>query len=679
MEDCGYRIEKGKIITEDGLPLGPRWFCDGRVAFSADEEGIADINYFGPDSAGYIAFHRRFWKGMCFYAQNESGLKSIRPKKCEIMPFGFQSHSENVSFSLYTAKDSIYIIIKPEEEFTFRMEFYDEYCFYPESREQKDIRYGGAPREWSPFVFADNKLMVSYASKKKKTNIAFTANTVLSFRRTPRNTKNILSAEKLQAGKEYVIAVNFSNGKNRNYAGYQEIIGEQFARYATVAERAPVLKSRYEWLNNFFELAPMYHESLKTIDVKGAIRAQSTHYWVWGWDSMTSNASCFYWGDHAFIGEMLVCMKKHSHSGPGIAHAFGHNMETNDAAAVPAQGMYITLLDLYRLSGGAVSEHYTFCKKLFEKILDSEAADTGLCKGTSLYPDFRNLIRETGNDISSFNNTVSYCSARSMEKIAASMEDRETEEKAGEFADRMKENFNRILFQEKLGFIDSSVEADTYEHRMVASNNAVKWENNYCDHLVSDVAEKCLEFYEKHLVTRAGLRPLPEESACYDADANQLHCWWPVMSEFYTRLLNRFDRKELMDQYVGWIEYWTKRLMCPEGISCYCNEENVPFDNWNAQPGIWHGYSIRGFYNAAVHSFVGVDFDEEGLHIYPYTGEEVQLENLHFGNRRFDISMKGSGRTVLSVTFNQEVLGSITTIKYPLMKDRNVLEVVRGE
>ena len=339
--------------------------------------------------------------------------------------------------------------------------------------------------------------------------------------------------------------------------------------------------------------------------------------------------------------------------------------------------MYLTIMDLCRLAGGDISAQYPFAKKIFELILATEAEGTGLCKGRSNYPDFGELLGETGNDISTFNNTVSYCSARSMEKIAASLGDAETEEKARAFSERIEANFGKYMFNRELGFVDSSVDADTFEPRGVVTNNAVKWENNYCAKLVDEVAEQCLAFYEKNLVSKAGIRPIPEWSKYYDADANQLHCWWPVMSEFYTRLINRFNRPELVEQYLGWVEHWTGRLMCPEGISCYSNEADVPYDRWNAQPGIWHGYSIRGFYNALVHSYIGVDFDERGMNFYPYSGEEVAIENLHFGEKSFDVEMKGSGAKIREVVLNGESLGSVTSIPYEMLKEKNIVQVWR--
>lgn len=673
-----YHVEKGIIYSEQGLPYAPRWFCDGRLALQADNEGIADINFFGANSDGYIAFHKRFWGGMKFYAITPAGKHLLAPKKCQIWPFGYRSAGDLCDFCLYVANETIYLVLQPQCDMDFAAEFYDDYLFYPEPAPHGDIRYRGDAREWSPFRFDNNRLSVTYASGEKKTNILFSSNANLSYEKKQRNGKHLLSARQLRCRGTYVLAIHFSNGENRDFSGFDRHIQAQFDRYRNVAEKAPVLKSSHEKLNQFIALAPMYHESLKTTDIKGAIRAQSTHYWVWGWDSMTSNQCCFYWGDQDFMGDMLECMERYS-DGNGIAHAFGRDMSNLDVAAPPAQGMYLCIMDLYRLSGGDISKHYHFAKALFDMILNTEVADTGLCRGTSLYPDARNLIHETGNDISAFNNTVCYCSARSMEKIAISMGDFQTAEIARAFCRRLEENFSKILFNSALGFFDSSVDASTYRHRSAPGNNAVKWENNYCGDLVSGKWDACLDFYEKHLVNEAGLLPYPQWCECYDADSNQLHCWWPVMSEFYTRLINRFDRTDLMNQYIGWIEYWTNRLMCPEGISCYCNQKDVPFDNWNAAPGIWHGYSIRGFYNAVIHSYVGVDFDEQGLNFYPYSGDEIRIENLHWGNMTFDIAMLGSGNTIQEVMLNGKSLGNVNFIPYKMLKSENMITVSRNQ
>lgn len=671
-----YKVENGVIHSQNGMPWGARWFCDDRLAFQVTDEGIEEINYWGRDNslggAGYIVFRKRFWSGMQLYTHSAAGRKLLKPEHCEIWPYGYRAHGTDWTLTVFAANNCIYLRLLADTERKVTLEFSDEFRFHPGMSDHCDIRYKGAERTWEPFTFADNCLRTAYHTQGKTEHVVITANLPLTYFCTPRFPKHVLSAE-LPASRPLTLCISLSDGESLDWTTCEAALSAQQARYNVVAAKAPILRSGNQLLDQFFSLAPMYAESLKIKDAPGAIRARTTRYWAWGWDTMTSNNCLAYWGDEEFLGQMLDCMKQYAKPGKGIAHSFTLDMLGGEAAPPPAQGMYLTVMDLYRQTGGDVRPRYEFARELFEIILATEKDDLGLCGGVSLYPDFRDLIRETGNDLSAFNNTVAYCAARSMERIAASVNDGATEEKAAAFADRILKNFQRVLYNKELGFIDSSVEADTLQGRDLGSNNAVKWESNDCADLVAGLESKCLDFYEKNLVCKAGLRPIPEWDPSYDTDGNQLHCWWPVMSEFYTRLANRADREDLLEQYVSWITHWSERLTCPEGISCYCNDENVPFDNWNSLCGVWHGYSIRGFYNAIVHSYVGVDIDHAGLHLYPRTGGQLGLKGLRFGSRSFDITVDAGGRQIKTVLLNGEDLGPVTNIPFDKLQQHNTV------
>ena len=125
----------------------------------------------------------------------------------------------------------------------------------------------------------------------------------------------------------------------------------------------------------------MYCESLKTTDVEGAIRAQTLHYWVWGWDSLTSNECTMYYGDIDFLEKMLEFFMETSDQYYGISHKYTYNNKgcflINEPIDATSQGMYITVLDIYRLGGGDFKKYYKFAKVLFEKILSVEFKRTG--------------------------------------------------------------------------------------------------------------------------------------------------------------------------------------------------------------------------------------------------------------------------------------------------------------
>ena len=675
----GFTTERGKIITENGMAVEPCWFCDGRISFKYENCEISQVSYFGPETKGRaVAFMRHFWNGLRLYTVKDRVHKLLRPESCEILPFGFRSVSDDIEFSIYTANDFIFLTVTPQYDCDISLEFYGDFLMYPRRDGKGDIRYLGVEREWAEFKTQGDIISGGYTEDGVFTKISFSSNHDLCLNISERNDKHSFVSKSVRRYEECVIAIHFTNGEAKDYKGFAEILAKQFLRYQTVAQNAPKLQSSKKYLNQFFELAPVYHESMKVTEVRGALRAQTVMYWVWGWDSMTSPQAMVYWGDNEFLGDMLHLMEKHSHPEKGIPHGFTRSMELEWEAPPPAQGMYITLLDLYRISGGDYKKYYPFAKKLFKKILDTEVNNTGLCSGETLYPDFRELLHEDGNDISAFNNTVCYCSARSLEQLAADFGDSETQKIACDFADRCLASFSKTLFNKELGFFDSSVDTKEFKPRNVPGNNCIKWENNFCGDLTLSHAEECLKFYKENLISKAGLRPYPVWVDAYDTDANQLNCWWPVMSEFYTRLINKFDCPELLNQFVSWIEYWTKLLICPEGISCYDDSNEVLLDRWNCQSGMWHAYSIRGFYNAVVHSFVGVDFDAHGINFYPYSGEELDLLNLNFGKRKFDIHIKGSGKNILGIVLNGENIGIKNSIPFKDLDDYNDIVVIRG-
>ena len=183
------------------------------------------------------------------------------------------------------------------------------------------------------------------------------------------------------------------------------------------------------------------------------------------------------------------------------------------------------------------------------------------------------------------------------------------------------------------------------------------------------------EFFKENAVTPMGLREIPLWNKSYDMDANQLHCWWPATGEYFMQLINRFDQKPLVEQWIKWVSYWTRNLSCPEGISYYIETDEPEFDRWTSQKGTWQGYSMRGWYQAALHGVVGVGTDAGGITFYPYSGEEMTLNGLNFMNRKFDIEMKGSGRYIESIEADGIIIKGTNKLPADLYKDKQVMKI----
>ena len=687
-----YQIDKGKIFCTDGVPYLPRWFCDDRISYELDAHGISKVEYFNKTTRGSEkVFVDDMWGGLRFYLESSGFHYGWNLTNCEVMPFGVTAEwnfNENrLRIQCRACGDCIIVIIEPlqlSDELTFCAEFYDNWRMLP--RRDGDTRYISAiERKWTAWRVTKHGLACSYTENDAETGIFITSDLNPTYiHRTIGFSKHILQSEALQAEKAYhfIMALDTSEmaAENRALAALRCMgnwITEQEQRYAAVQERMPILESPYPELNNFFMLAPLYHESCKVQSAPGVVRAKTEHYWAWGWDGMSSSYAYAYWGDAAFIGELLHMYQQTADVEKGIGHWFARDMSHIETSPIPAQGFYISLLYQFYLNGGDITPYYDFAKKIFRLICDTEVTGIGLFKGYSLVPDFRETILENGNDLSTFNNSSAYCAIRAMKQLAVAMGDTETEADAEALARRTRSSFNKILFDEEKGTYVASSDANTLKQRPVYMSPAIKWDNPFCMDLIGEKRAALLHFYEKNYVSNAGLMFAPTWSIAFDADANQLHCYWPSNGECYTRLTNLENRRDLIEQWIGWISCWTSILMCPEGIDCYDNVNCPKPDGWNAVNGTWQGYSMRAWYEAIVHSVVGIDFSEEGLTIYPYDGQPMNLLNLHFAGKTFDIHMRGSGCSVDKVVVNGTAIAPAKVIPFDQFQEANTVEIWR--
>lgn len=700
-----HKVKKGGIYSKKGIPEEPRWFADGRLSFEFSGHGVTRVHYFYPAKtlSSHVIFYQRLWDGFRFYVERD-GL-SFKPElgACCIWPYGMTGDWALgdciFRLSVLAVNEAIAVQLETPsatpQGMAFKMEYYDQFALTPADRGDLRMADMGAERVWRQWRFDEerNMLLGGFEDTPRdglpgaEVGVAIAASFPLQYACKRPNTKRILKSGSLEPGKAYSILVDFSCGRDtvaqarEKLIALPESIAVQQHRYERVAASSPVLISPYRQLNDFISLAPLYHEASKIPGIPGAVRASNVHYWVWGWDGMTSNHSTAYWGDLEHIRGMLALYEQTADPAKGIVHAFRYDMIPDTFSALPAQGMYICLLHQYwGLSGDrdTVSRHYAFARLTFRRIAATESGDTGFCKGTSLYPDFPDCMQETGNDLSAFNNTVFYCAARAMESLAAFMDDAKTQREALDTALKMERSFTKLFFEEEKGFVVSSVDAGTHKKRLTFNLSALKWENNYLQDLLAAVNAPCIDFIGEHLVSSSGLREIPVWDSSFDGDANQLHCWWPVNSEYFIRMANAFDRTDLIEKFIGYIGRWTKKLCCPEGISYYTETDEAEADRWNTLKGAWQAYSIRGWYQAVMHGIVGVDVDAGGVTFYPYSGSGMKLNGMPCRGQLLDIKMMGAGQYIRRIDVNgRPVTGTHKLPADCLGRDNRVKIIVR--
>jgi hypothetical protein len=145
------------------------------------------------------------------------------------------------------------------------------------------------------------------------------------------------------------------------------------------------------------------------------------------------------------------------------------------------------------------------------------------------------------------------------------------------------------------------------------------------------------------------------------------------------KLINENNRVDLINQWIGWVSYWTEKLTIPEGIPCYIDTSEPEHDRWDTLCGTWHAYSVRGWYQAALHGVVGVGIDAGGVTFFPYEGEEMKLSGLHYLDTTLDIEICGSGRYIESIEIGEQIIKGTNKLPSDSLsnKNHNCLKVKR--
>lgn len=419
-----HQVREGKIISEKGIPHLPRWFCDDRVAMEVDKHGISKVEYFNKTTRGQEkVFVDDMWGGMRFFIERNGYHYGQNLTHCELTPYGFRGVWEYEGFLFdydqRVINDSVFVAITPQRDIPadirFAAEHYDAWRLI--TRRDGDVRYtSGVERVWGQWEFDGCLQSIQYQEGTGFTGVAIGSNAPIDYVHRPIGfQKHILTIGPMCAGQTYLFVMAFDESQEKarqraaqTLAGYETYIEKQEQRYRRVYENSPVLESGNQSLNNFFALAPLYHESCKVPSVPGAVRAKTEHYWVWGWDGMSSSFAYAYWGDGDYIPQMLERYMVSADPEKGIGHKFARDMSHIETSMIPAQGFYISLLYQHHLNGGDIMPYYAFAKRIYQLILSTEVKGTGLCRGYSLVPDFRETILENGNDLSAFNNSSSY-------------------------------------------------------------------------------------------------------------------------------------------------------------------------------------------------------------------------------------------------------------------------------
>lgn len=708
-----YAIKDGAIYSKKGFPLPKQWFADGRLTFSYDASGIECIEYFIPTAkdGNRIMFKRNIFD--CFRPSVKIGDRRYTPDYCDlyIRPYGLECsfEADGALFSLEVAAidGNISFALSGGKPCIFRLTFFETTQFIPAYNGDLDSRDYGLKREWLPWKEKDGALYGGMTEKEKEDKIALSSqgesavfgslmqqaenvshglsigivgNGAARFDRSPVNCRNeiLLSHDPL---KKTRFAVVFGSDKEDIEAKTAAFIADadaserkQKERYATVQNKLPKIKTPIKAIDDFCAIAPLFHESTKA-DRNGIIRAKTSRYWSWGWDSMVTNdvtVGC--WQDVDLVRGMLDYFEETSNPQKGWAHWFRPDNSVRQYATPAAQGIYISLLyDYVALVNDtdALQKHYPFARKIFDKLLDIEKSGTGLFISPSLVPDYPECVFETGRDISLFNNSVAYNAMRAMEKLACLSGDEEREKKAREIARNAEKNFFALFYDDEKKFLAFSLDADTLEKRRVYSICGYFWDSDFHDDLLGEKVASVVDFVLKNGLNELAFFNYVLWGDTYDKDANQLHATWGVVEEVILRIGAYTGHGEFADRWIKKLTYWMDKLTCPEGESYEFETDDPGYDRWNCDAGSWQTYTIRKWYRMIFRLLLGVSFDEGGVTLSnPHTS--YCIENFVLRDKTYSFKTEGEGKEITAIDVNGHNLSHTKKIPVEYLREDGV-------
>lgn len=693
---------------EQGIPLDRICFSGGRTSAGiARHGGLTEIKYYGRQrlnaAAMFVADPISAWQQLFrLFVQIDDRMYYAEFNDTSIHPYGYESYCSFedvcIKHQLTLLNDAlifeVFVISAPEgvkPSFTMNI---TENC----------VKTGSAKRQWTSFnIDNENHCFVAEAvddnrnppdrvthyltqtnqfgtieSGYAETYTALTSSQAMSMKKTPvAFEKDYAQIAPADAYGNFIILFGhnekeFKNRLNTIQNSAKTECAKLRAGFAeTENKQTQVIctdKSVQSLLNNARNII----ESVKIKDIPGGMRAADSNYWIWGWDSMVYSDARMLSGDHEFVKDMLKFYKQNSHPELGIFHNMNLAGKPDMSMAPAAQTLYcIMLYNYYTFSQNTtvLKEYYSFARKVILRALDDEVGASGLVKGVALYPDFPEYLDQTGNDISSFNNGITYQALRCMEELSNTLGKNADSKHFHDFAKKMNISFNEILFDEEKGFYLDSVSADDFSPRHHYPVYAILRITSFADELVAGKIERIAKFMNDNLRVRTGVCILPRWDSGFMADGNQLGMYMPVTEGFYRHMMRLGGYEESLMSVIG--QEWS-RIMIPEALACEAINHGITPDN----PGRKQAFCLNAWYSLFFSYYLGISFELDGLKIeHPMTKAPLSVKQLAIGGKTvaLEYQIKDSAKDKL---YLNGALQQGNLLKYSQLEDSNIITVV---
>jgi len=402
----------------------------------------------------------------------------------------------------------------------------------------------------------------------------------------------------------------------------------------------------------------------------GAYRA-SPHYWTWGWDAMVHADMFALAGQPDGIRRMLDFLRETAHPEGGIMHAYTYDFKGSfkGRLAPPTQPFYAMLLfNYYNLTGDreTLDRCLPLARLVVDRVLEMRRPGEALVRWYDMFPDNPFCLGQTKNDFSAFDNSIFYQGLKALASMTG-------EKKYIEESERVRAEFERLLWDDKAGYFYDWADGDTQKGVEIYQAFNVLYISPWAFDLKGNEVKRIASFMKSNFLATYGIRNLHWSSPAFMQDGGQQGEYFPVTERYYWNVMNRVrDLASLEDFRRIHGGYW-RLCSYPEGQTLEVENADI-LDLYEDNPGMKQIFTAKAWLASGLELWLGLEIRQDGLRFNPMNdGKPFSVRDLTVRGKKLTVTMKGRGSNA-TMTFNGRPCDGF--VPYSAFdRDVNILEV----
>ena len=443
----------------------------------------------------------------------------------------------------------------------------------------------------------------------------------------------------------------------------------QRRRYQTISESVPHLTlAEYPGIAEFFQRVPQIVESARVTDYGMTRACPGTYYWIWAWDNMVTAMAQCRWGDLTNLRRVIDFIRQHRTDDGAIPGRWTRHLQPMDSRGFGGHDFLfselVMILYAETQDRNELLANYPVMARAFNE-LAGRCRENGLFPGIGMYPDLPHKMGRDENYFTAIDSGAWYGFCRNLEKIALLLNDQSLAQQAADLADRVETHFLAVFWDENREFLCDSCNPETMEKiRSYPLFSLLLLESPFGYSLLHNRMQAMSRFLTGQLLCPAGISLTPVWDVNHHTEP-AMAAWYPHWDLPAVKTWTFTQDQESLQKWLTIVEHCYQTLgYCPEFLAL----ETPAAEFWQHHGAAWNLNCSTGWYQALIHSLIGIETDIGGITCHPafalHGRQRAAVKNLCYRGAKWDIETTGCGRFISRlVVDNVPVQG---TLKIPV-------------